>query len=347
VRYYKIVLTNQAGAAFTFGSLKGQTLSSLNPDGSFNPTALNIELDIPVAPMHTPAGQAYLKIWGLGLQDLGAATNLGAVVKPNGDVTGNGLNIAVYAGMSGGAGSNFQLANPAQQGLLVQGQIFQAFGNWVSTDMSIDLILAPSTGTIDQPLNFTLNWTAGTTLASALQTTLSAALPKAKLQIQLSPRLVQNNNEVGVYGTLTQLATFCQARSQKIITDANYPGVSIAYDGAIVKVFDRSTQPPPTDILFTDLIGQPTWIAPGVIQAKLVLRGDLDVTGYVTLPQSLVTNTAAAMTSLTGNNPANQLTFKGPYFIREMHHYGNFRQPDAGSWATVINLTPQSPAVSS
>jgi hypothetical protein len=212
--------------------------------------------------------------------------------------------------------------------------------------MSVDLILAPSIGTIDQPLNFTLNWTAGTTLASALKTTLSTALPKAKLQIQLSPRLVHNNNEVGVYGTLTQLATFCQARSQRIITDANYPGVGIAYDGQTVKVFDQSTQPSPTAILFTDLIGQPTWIAPGVIQVKTVLGGDLDVSGYVTLPPSLVSNTAAAMTSLTGNNPANLLTFSGPYFIREMHHYMNFRQADAGSWATVINLTPQSPPVS-
>jgi hypothetical protein len=344
VRYYKIVLSNQAGAEFTFGSLKGQTLSSLNPDGSFNPGALNIEAALPVSQSHIPSGQAYLRIWGLGLQDLGAAANLGAVVSASGAVTGNGLNVAIYAGMSGGPGSSFQLANPAQQGLLVQGQIFQAYGNWLGVEMSVDLILAPSTGTIDQPMNFTLNWTAGTTLASALQTTLSTALPKAKLRIQLSPRLVQNNNEVGVYGTLTQLATFCQARSQRIITDANYPGVGISYDGVTVKVFDQTTQPPPTAIAFTDLVGQPTWLAPGVIQVKTILRGDLDVASYVTLPQSLVTNTAAAMSNLSGN-PANLTTFSGPYFIREMHHYLNFRQNDAASWNTTLNLTPQSPPV--
>jgi hypothetical protein len=39
-------------------------------------------------------------------------------------------------------------------------------------------------------------------------------------------------------------------------------------------------------------------------------------------------------TSLVGGG----LTFDGNYIVRRIHHYGNFRQADASSWVTVVEV---------
>jgi hypothetical protein len=69
------------------------------------------------------------------------------------------------------------------------------------------------------------------------------------------------------------------------------------------------------------------------------MRGDINLGDMVSLPQSLVTTTAQAMTNLSGTqNPSNSLTFSGNYLVTDIHHYGNFRQPDAASWNTTLNM---------
>jgi hypothetical protein len=327
LRFYKIDLSNpQTGAAITPSSLGGLPISSLLPGGGVNTAALNIELDIPIAAQHTPAGQPYIRIWGLGLKDLGNSFNL------------NGMNISFSAGMSAG----LPLANPSQARLLVQGSIYQAYGNWIGIEQTLDLILMPQVGTTTAPANFVLNWKAGTTLADALSTTFSTAIPKAKQDINISPRLKLSYDCVGYYETLNQLSTWLNEFSKSIVTDAGYLGVNVDYsDGVNIVVMDFTGPPSPVKpINFQDLIGQPTWIAPLTIQAKTVMRGDIDLFDTVSLPQSLVTTTAQAMTNFT-QNPANSLTFSGNYTVTDIHHYGNFRQPDAASWNTTFNMTPQ------
>jgi len=316
-------------------------ITSLKQDGTFNPAALNIEFDIPVFAMHQPSGSAILKIWGLSIKDLGAALNL------NPSLDGKKFTlISIYGGMSAG----LPLANPAQARLLIKGQIFQAFGNWIGLEQTVDFIIMPqSAGNSEQPVNYTLNWLKGTALGSALQTTFQTAIPSATFEIALSPRLVQDHDEPSVHGSLIELASYLNPLSKRIITDADYPGVSITYDGATLRAFDLkssggpSANSPPIHIAFQDLIGQPTWIAPNVIQAKCVLRGDLDLFTEVVLPPSAVTTTSPAQSNLAGN-PSNFLTFSGNYTVREIHHYGNFRQPDSSSWVTVINMIPSLPS---
>jgi hypothetical protein len=321
VRWYKIVITNaDTGQEMIPSSLGGLGFTSLLPSGAVNPAALQIELDIPQSLFHLPTGQSLVRIWGLGLQDIGNAFDL------------NGASISVYAGMSKG----LPLANPAQAGLLVSGQILQAFGNWIGTSQTIDLILAPATGSTATPLNFVLNWKSGQTLSEALNTTLSTALPKAKLNINISPRLVQNHDEPGYHGTLSQLASTIFPISKSIITDSTYSGVVIAYDGNTVTVTDQTTPSAVKAIAFQDLLGQPTWIGPAQIQAKLVMRGDLDLQDVVTLPQGLTTTTQQALTRFQ-----DKTTFSGNYVIQEIHHWGNFRQQDADSWNTTVNMYPQ------
>lgn len=300
-------------------SLGNLGITSLLPSGGVNPAALTVEFDIPVAPLHVPNGQAFVRIWGIGLQQIGQAFNL------------NGADIKVYGGMSKG----LPLANPAQQKLLVSGTILQAFGNWVGTDQTIDLILSPQTGTNDKPLNVVLNWLAGTPLADALKVTLKTALPQAVQKISVSPRLVLNHNQPGYYNTVEQLAGVIYDLSKSIITDAGYPGVAIGYDGVTVTVSDQSSPLPPTAIAFQDLIGQPTWVEPQIIQVKTVMRGDIGINDVVTLPQGVVSTTANALRRFQ-----DETTFSGNYVVNAMHHFGASRQPDAASWNTTMNMYP-------
>jgi hypothetical protein len=144
MRYYNIVLANpttgeqilpsslgaKRGTNILAPNLSGQDITSLLPNGQPNPGALNIELDISESPRHIPVGESYLRIWGLGLQDIGATLDL------------NGVNISMFAGMSKG----LPLANPAQSGLIVKGSVFNSWGNWIGTDQTIDLVLGPPTG---------------------------------------------------------------------------------------------------------------------------------------------------------------------------------------------------------
>ena len=106
MRFYKIVTP-------------GQTW-----DATGDSSALNVELDIPVSPGHLTVG-AFVRIWGIDRQTL-----LNARVF-------NRQSIQVFGGMQKG----LPLANPNQQGLLVQGSIFPALGNWVGTDQTLDLYI--------------------------------------------------------------------------------------------------------------------------------------------------------------------------------------------------------------
>lgn len=326
MRYYRIDIRNaETGAPIIPSSLGKLGITSLLPSGATNPAALAVELDIPVAPFHAPAGNAIIRIWGIGLQQIGTAFDL------------NGANIKIFGGMSKG----LPLANPSQANMLISGRVNQAFGNWVGLDQSIDLILSPAAGSVDEPLNIVLNWRAGTPMADALAATLKTALPNAIQKISISPRLVLSHDQVGYYYTINQLAGVIYDLSHSIITDANYLGVNIDYDGVTVKVVDLTTPPTPKVIAFKDMIGQPTWIAFNTISMKTVMRGDLFLQDVVTLPREAIITTQAASAPQFRNDPRNQSTFSGNYVIQTIHHYGNFRQSDSASWASVFEMTPQ------
>lgn len=321
MRYYKIELTDpKTGAAILPSSLQGLPISSLRPDGSDNPGALNVTFDLPISTLHTPGSNAYVRIWGLGLKDIGGAFNL------------NGCNISVYGGMTKG----LPLANPAQSGLLIAGQVLQATGNWLGLEQTVDLFLGPAMGTVDAPKNFVLNWRANTTLASALQTTFSVALPNTQVTINLSPNLVQNHDEVHFCGTAEQLASIINDISKSIVKDPNYPGASIVKNGIGIVIADNSKPPKPKLIAFPDLMGQPVWIDPFTVQSKMVLRYDINLFDIITLPPGLIQNTPQQQQRFQ-----DKTTFTGEYLVNAIHHYGDFRQPDAFAWNTTFNMIQQ------
>jgi hypothetical protein len=343
VRYYKIVITDpSSGKVYQppgfAGLLSDASYTSfvsvpgLTGIGSTLPGAWDIELDIPVIDAATPQGFPTLRVWGISIQEINQATDL------------VGKNIAIFGGMQKG----LPLAKPQQSGQLVAGTIFQAFGNWIGTDMTLDIVVMPGTstgsqvggvGTLAVPKNIVLTWPAGQTLATALKNCLSTAFPSATVNISISDKLVRPGDEGHAVPTLQQLAQFCRQTSFDIIKDAGYAGVSIlpAGNNNTIYVFDGTgTKGNATAIAFEDMIGQPTWLEAGMISVKTVMRADLQVQQQVTLPQALITNTQIANSSLINQ----KLTFQGGFFVQTLRHVGRYRQPSADAWVTVAELSP-------
>lgn len=344
MRYYSLAITRNDGSLYTFKSIgaaaaPGVTLTSLLPSGPqspitglTNPAALTIEMDIGIANVTDPDNSqgAYMRIWGLGLQDLGHASDL------------NGLNISLSAGMARG----LPLANPQQAGVIMQGQIFQAYGNWVGTSQTLDMVFyggGAGVGSPDTPGNYPFVMPAGTTLAKAIANTLSIALPNLPPSISISPNLTLNYDVTGHYPSLATFASFVQALSQGIIGGTTYPGVTISItNGQAINVFDGLGPTPISAvkaIAVSDLIGQPTWIGAQAVSVKTVLRADIHVGDQISLPQTIFTQSQAAIQQFS-SNPQSSLTFSGIFWVSQVHHYGNSRQPDAASWTTVYQVVP-------
>lgn len=319
MRYYDIRLSDARGNPVYLKSL-GQPLTSLTPSGTFNPGALQVELNIPIYPFHQAGAGTYVKCWGVGLQDITHQADF------------NDLNIAVYGGMSKG----LPLATPSQSGLLTKGSIYQAYGNWVGVEQSIVFLILPPTGTVDAPLNVPFTWQAGQPLAAAIRSTLQTAAPELKPQINISPNLVLSYTETGYYTNLQQFAQWINERSQSIIGGA-YQGVMISTKGDTIQVWD-GTQPQSNVIQIQpwDLIGQPTWQGPNNIVFQTVMRADIDLQSVVKLPPTII-----QQTSTSNLRNQDRTSFTGNFIVQSAQHFGNFRQPTADAWNTTFQATPQ------
>jgi len=327
MRYYALDITNpKTGKPVLPPSLGGRKITSLDAFGGTNPAALNIEFDLPVFVGLVPdTNGAWLRIYGLSLSEIGAAFDL------------NGMNVSFRAGMAKG----LPLANPKQQNMILKGTIYQAFGNWMGLDQTLDLNFIPPTGTSTKQINFPFKWQKGTKLADAISETLKIGAPDFKHDIRISDKLVINYEETGFYQSLQQFNDFLNAKSKDVV-GGNYPGVLITTEGATIKVVDQSDKEgkKPTEIDFWDLIGQPTWIDTHTISVKTVLRGDLTVGDDFKLPPGPKQLSIASGSGFSPfQNPASKTSFNGTFNITKIHHYGNFRQPDAESWNTTIEGT--------
>lgn len=336
MRYYRIVITDPASGRVAVptgfqGLLGGATYTSF-VNGQTLPGAWNVELDLPVIDAATSQGFSLLRVWGISLQEIAQANDL------------TGKNIQIFGGMQKG----LPLANPKQAGLLVSGNIFQCFGNWIGTAMTLDFVIAPGPaigsnpggiGTLSKPRNITLNWQGGQPLGPALKSALQTAFPGFAVNVNVSGNLVRPAGDTpsGFYPTLEQLAQAARAMSRAIVRTPGYAGISIVPAGSTINVFDGTTNPgAPTLINFQDMIGQPTWIESPNIQLKTVMRADLAVGSQINLPQTLITNSAQAASSLVNQ----KTSFQGGFTVVSLRHVGDFRQPSADAWVTVIEGAP-------
>lgn len=328
MRFYDLTLTDQNGKVL-------KEWSSY-PNGQADPHALNISFDMAISPGDLPAGQSSIVLEGISLEDLTNAQNYGITIK-NGSVT-NGANLTLKGGMKAG----LPLASPDESGLLVRGSVYQSWGTWVGTDMSLSFLVVPAIYTQQNPGGFVFQWNAGQPINDAITKTLAAVYPGNPIVVQLGNNLIATKSDTGFYATFQQFAQHVQQITKGLI-GPTYEGVRMVFNQGTIYVFDgMSTAPKTITLRFEDFVGQPTWVLPNTIQVKTVLRGDIQVGNILKFPQGFqsapgfVVNTP---TSLPGINKY-QSAIRGTFLVTQIRHIGNFRDPDGGAWATLLNCIP-------
>ena len=303
----------------------GPTYTS-HPGGRFDPNALNIELDLTVIDHATPDQNCYLKIWGVGLPVIAKANQL--------------FNKSIS--IKGGMGKGLPLANPAQAGVLIDGGLItRPFGNWTMTDQALEMIIASGGKHIAQQgvnphapnSHIVMNWSKGQALGPALQQALSSAFPGVKIAMNIAKNIVAPQDQHSFHANLQELSYFVGRISQQIV-GGNYQGVSIVPKGGQIKVGDSAKQGK-GKISFTDLVGQPVWIAPKTIQFKTVMRADIDVLEQVTLPKTWINSSPQG----AGTLGADQQGIQGSFQVTSVRHIGNFRQPSGDAWCSIFEAT--------
>ncbi len=313
MRFYTITISDPVSNA------EIRRYSSLDAKGNVMLGALNIEIDAPVYQFALPMGNDTVRVWGISLQEIKDASKY------------NGKTMRVYAGMSKG----LPLANPKQANLLFEGVVNQCFGNWQGVDMTLDFVVVYGIGGSElNPKNLSFNWSQGMTLGTAIKNTLAIAAPNVTCNVAVSDGLVLGQDEPGFYENMVQFAEYVKEVSRHIM-GGNYPGVNINFRNNQFYVTDGTTQTAPKPIVFTDLVGQPTWLASNEIQFKTIMRADLNVSDYVTLPQGQVTTAAQSQSQFRNGS-----ILKGNFQIDQIRHVGNFRQPDGNSWVSIFNAHP-------
>jgi hypothetical protein len=331
MRYYDLVISDPKsgkvwkpkpkGDGFLL-SAGGSTFTSYI-NGKTDPGALNIEFDIPVAPFNTPQGSAIIRVWGISLQMIGQSSDLA------------GQNIRLSAGMKKG----LPLANPKQAGTIMQGTIFQGFGNWQGQNQTLDLICNPPAAGPDQDISF--YWPKGMTLATALATVFAQAFSVYSMTSKISIGQITLDHDGSHHASsLAELADYVQQISYKVgsqIYGDSYSGVQITIIGNTIQAYDSSVTQEATELVFRDFMGQPTWINPGQVNFRMVMRSDLAINSKIKFPQRGIVSPYALTTPAAAvpNAPARSKTiFQNDFLINEVHHFGNFRQPDGDSWVT-------------
>lgn len=308
------------------------------PNGRFDPGALDVEFDVLVPAYHAPAGGSSITVHGVALQDLKQSSQFGM------QVVRNKVQPGMYIELKGGMGRGLPLANPAQQGTLLKGLIYQSFGTWQGTEMRLDFTINAADFSSDNPGNYVLNWKAGQPLSTALQNCLSVAHPNMPTLFGISDRLVQAHDEIHFCSTLEEVAQLVQEITNGQFLGDEYPGVFIAINAGVIHVFD-TTQPPPAtvQINFTDLVGQPTWLDAGTMQLMVVMRGDIQVGSYLKMPQGFTSGAGSTIFQPNDNSTSAfnyNLTFAGTFLVTDVRHIGHFRSSSGEDWVTVINCTP-------
>lgn len=319
-------------------------------NGRNDPGALNVVFDFPVVPYSTVRGTSMIEIWGIPLKSISFATNL------------NSKNISISAGFKPGLPLATQ-ASAYQEGPIVSGFILQAYGNWIGNNMTLNMMVSagqsPATirttttaqqqvqaanstgaspmGSPQSPANFNFNMPVGMNMETAIRNTLNAALPNFTRSINIRD-IVASGPRSFVARSITEFSQKLKQLSQQIV-GGDYRGIEIAPPiGTAIVVYDGRgpTEPKTINIAFNDLIGQPTWIAPFMIQFKCPMRADLQVGYRVTLPKGFFGIQPGSATRVSEDGYRAQSVQQGTFTINELRHVGNFRQPDANSWCTVV-----------
>ena len=316
MRYYNIIIEPLTGLPQVYS-----TIGLVNPLFG-NYSALQVELDIMQAPLDQPQQLGLVKIKGVSYPDISFASNL------------NGARILISVGMSLG----LPLANPLQQGLIINGTVLQAFGNWQGNNVSLDLVVGPSSyaDNNQNPANIIWNWVQGQPMQEAIETALLSAYPIVPVYGNISPNLIALQTKTAVYPDLPSFARMIKRVSSSYKILPNYNGVEMVFNSLGILLNDGTPSTPHLALVnYQDLIGNITYITASEIQAKIVMRGDLSINDYIQFP--IGSPTAVINVTNPYNFYKNAIPFAGVYQIKQIHHMGNSRQADSNSWVTVLN----------
>jgi len=327
MRYYSIVITGADGAPIMVQqpTSAGNVLVPFGPlsshsNGFNNPGALDVEFDLPVLAADGGTIGSFLRIWGIGLQAMGQSANF------------NQAQISMDVGMMPG----LPLA-PLNHGVVLRSTIQQAFGNWEGTAQSLEFQIFGGFGSQSAPANIQVNWAKGQELGLAIQNALMTAYG---LPVTLAVRtglMTTETLQTAYFTSLAALAEFAANVSVAAAGDPTYTGINILQTPTGFNVFD-GTQPPnasaPVQLLFTDLIGQPTWLNLTTIQFKTTMRADIVPGMLVMLPRTSVITTAASNSAYRQG-----LIFQGAFIVNNLRHVGHYKQRSAGSWVTVFEAS--------
>ena len=319
MRYYKLEIINQSGVV--------QNTYTSYPDNVTDLGALNIEFDVNIYPGANPIGATSIKLWGIPLYTIGHASNF------------NGLTLKLSAGFQKGLPLATLAFESGHTGLILQGTILQAFGNWIETNQWLEFVVIA--GVANTTPNLTFNCPKGTQYSAAILNTLQTAYPTYSTPtINISSSLVPGEDIHHVPASFTEFAQFLESDSKAIITASTYAGVQIISQGNSFNVYDGTASTPSSSILvlaYTDLIGQPAYLAPDEIQVIVSMRNDINPGDVITIPPTIVTTTPSQNTI-----PIGSVSWSGNFYVKSVRHVGNLRQPSALAWITVLDCAAQS-----
>jgi hypothetical protein len=323
MKYYRLEITDKNGAPAvdSEGNAIGPFDTSETPG-----RGLHIEFDALITGYDVISSGTMIAIYGLPISMLRQSVQLA------------GYQVNLFAGFSAG----LPLANAEQAGLIISGQIYNPYANWLGVHQSMNLIVNPSPLLNDkgQALSITLNGKKGEKLGDVLRRALAEAFPDFTLEINISDKLILAEDGVGVYDRIGQLAATMRSQSFSIINSDSYTGVQMVMQNRFIRVFDNSSvSGAGIQILPQELIGQPTWIGPVSVSFKCPMRADLRCGDSVTLPENIISGPSALLSVNNDRSYAmlrNAVNFTGQFLITSVRHVGQYLSPDnSNSWVTI------------
>ncbi len=294
-----------------------------HPNGIYDPGAQNIEFDVLIYDLAMGNAPSFLiTVEGVSFEDIKQHKNF------------HNYGIRLYAGMLPG----LPLANnQPTPGLIAQGYVQQGIGNWVGEQMTLTFVCYWGIFTADNPGPIVFSWAPGQSLAAALKSCIMTAYPGYTLNISISSNLATSHQVTHMVSTLADLAIWLKKYTQTSVSIYhNNSGAIVVTDGT------NSSTTQTTQLLFTDLIGQPTWAGGEgeayALDVVTALRADIAAGNNIKMPQVDVNSPGLVFEVPTLNNASvnYKLAFNGKFTVASARFVGSFRSNNAAEWASVF-----------
>jgi hypothetical protein len=308
MRYYNIQIFDQSGKMF----LEFQTKYG---------TGLNIELNAVINDL-SQTGTATLKVFNLPLKYFLRQSDF------------RGKTILIKGGMSKG----LPLANPAQQGILLFGEIQYCIGerekgtNFLTFSIIYTAATPPKNG-------FILDWKKGTKLKDALKNTFqNAGVTANNFNINLDDnKWIAPQDVKAGYQSDKQFATYLDYITKGEVKMAvNAPAKTYL-------ITDNSkTTPKPKVISIFDFIGQPTWTEgtgndgkpTANVALPVVLRGDIYWWDEIEIQDPQVSKVGVSAAIGLPDNA--RVGFTGKVRVFQITHIANYSATGGENWQTLL-----------